>query len=107
MNNEYLELQRQAEDCLNEMSIMDSDAIINNILFELMETDESNLEIKKQTLEEIKKLLSIKNKIKIKNDDLYYLKTLSEKLKQENDISLIKLTDDESNKLLKIIKDNF
>ena len=29
MNNEYLELKRQAEDCLNEMSIMDSDAIIN------------------------------------------------------------------------------
>lgn len=107
MNSEYLELKQQAKNCLNEMSIMDSNAFINIILFELMETDESNLEIKKQTLEEIKKLLSIKNKIKIKNDDLYYLKTLSEKLKQENDISLIKLTDDELNKLLIIIKNNF
>lgn len=107
MNSEYLELKQQAENCLNEMSIMDSDAFINNILLELIETDESNLEIKKQTLEEIKKLLSIKNKIKIKNDDLYYLKTLSEKLKHENDISSMKLTDDELNKLLKIIKNNF
>ena len=107
MNSEYLELMKQAEVCLNEMSIMDSDAFINNILLELIETDDSNLEIKKQTLEEIKKLLSIKNKIKIKNDDLYYLKTLSEKLKQENNISSIKLTDDELNKLLIIIKNNF
>lgn len=107
MNSGYLELKQQAENCLNEMSIMDSDASINNILFELIETDESNLEIKKQTLKEIKKLLSIKNKIKIKNDDLYYLKSLSEKLKQENDISSVKLTDDELNKLLKIIKNNF
>lgn len=107
MNSGYLELKQQAENCLNELSIMDSDASINNILFELIETDESNLEIKKQTLKEIKKLLSIKNKIKIKNDDLYYLKTLSEKLKQENDISSIKLTDDELSKLLIIIKNNF
>lgn len=103
MNKEYIELKKQAEDCLNEMSIIDSDAFINNILCELIETDESNLEIKKLTLEEIKKLLSIKNKIKIKNDDLYFLKTLSERLKQEN----TKLTDAELNKLLNIIKHNF
>lgn len=107
MNSDYLELKKQAENCLNEMSIMDSDAFINNILLELIESDESNLEIKKQTLEEIKKLLSIKNKIKIKNDDLYYLKTLSEKLKQEDNIKPQKLTEDELNILFKIIKNNF
>ena len=104
MNNEYLEIRKQAENFLNEMSIMDGDAFINNILFELMETDESNLEIKKQTLEELKKLINIKNKIRIKNDDLYYLKTLSEKLKQENNN---KLTEDELNELLNVIKNNF
>lgn len=102
MNNDYLELKLQAKECLNQMSIIDGDAFINNILFELSETDDSNIEIKKQTLDEIQKLLIVKNKIKIKNDDLYYLKTLSEKLKKENF-----LDDGELNKLFNIIKNNF
>lgn len=102
MNNDYLELKLQAKECLNQMSIIDGDAFINNILFELSETDDSNIEIKKQTLSEIQKLLIVKNKIKIKNDDLYYLKTLSEKLKKENF-----LDDGELNKLFNIIKNNF
>lgn len=102
MNNDYLVLKLQAKECLNQMSIIDGDAFINNILFELSETDDSNIEIKKQTLSEIQKLLIFKNKIKIKNDDLYYLKTLSEKLKKENF-----LDDGELNKLFNIIKNNF
>lgn len=102
MNNDYLELKLQAKECLNQMSIIDGDAFINNILFELSETDDSNLEIKKQTLDEIEKLIIIKNKIKIKNDDLYYLKTLSEKLRKESF-----LDDEELNKLFNIIKNNF
>lgn len=105
MNNDYLELKLQAQECLNQMSIMDGDAVINNILFELKETDDNNIEIKKQTLEEIKKLLIIKNKLKTKNDDLYYLKTLSEKLKRSN--KAIKISDEELEKILNIIKNNF
>lgn len=102
MNNDYLELKAEARECLNEMSIIDGDAFINDILFELTETDINNIKIKKQTLKEIKKLLVIKNKMKIKNNDFYYLKTLSEKLKRE-----IKLEDEELKKLLDIIKNNF
>ena len=105
MNNDYLELKLQAQECLNQMSIMDGDAVINNILFELKETDDNNIEIKKQTLEEIKKLLIIKNKLKTKNDDLYYLKTLSEKLKRSN--KPIKISEEELEKILNIIKNNF
>lgn len=107
MIDEYSELKLQARECLDQMSIIDSDSFINNILFELTETDASNLEIKRQTLEEIKKLLIIKNKIRIKNDDLYYLMSLSEKLKMKSNNESIKLDDDELNQLFNIIKNNF
>ena len=102
MNNRCLELRKKAQDCLNQMSIMDGDSVINSILFELTETDDTNIDIKEQTLNEIKKLLSVKNKTKIKNDDFYHLKTISEKLRNN-----IKLETEELNNLLSIIKNNF
>lgn len=104
MNNELLELRQQAQNCLNEMSILDGDAFSNNILFELTETDDTNLELKKQTLSDIKKLIKIKNKIRMKNDDFYFLKTLAEqlRLKENSSIENSKLEE-----LLNIIKRNF
>lgn len=96
MNNDYLELKLQAEKLLNQMSIMDGDAIINNILFELKESDDTNLEIKRKTLEAIKDLLNIKRTIAIKNNDLFCLRTLAEQLRLDessnvNTFSLIKV----------------
>lgn len=104
MNNDLSILRQQATNYLNEMSIMDGDAFINNILFELTETDESNLEIKKQILDQIQKLLKLKNKIKIKNDDFYFLKTLAEQLRFEENIQI---EDSKLEELLNIIKRNF
>lgn len=104
MNEDLLNLRQQAQNCLNEMSIMDGDAFINNTLFELSETDESSLEIKKQTLAQIQKLLKVKNKIKIKNNDFYFLKTIAEQLRLEETKPI------ESSKLeelLDVIKRNF
>lgn len=104
MNNDLSILRQQATNYLNEMSIMDGDAFINNILFELTETDESNLEIKKQILDQIQKLLKLKSKIKIKNDDFYFLKTLAEQLRFEENIQI---EDSKLEELLNIIKRNF
>ena len=107
MDNNYLNLNLEAKEYLNEMSIIDSDADINKILLELVETDDSNIEIKKQTLEEIKKLIIIKNKIKVKNDNLYFLRNLSEKLKKLDDVKEFKIKEDELNTLFNIIKNNY
>ncbi len=104
MNRELLELRQQAKNCLNEMSIIDGDAFVNDVLFELTETDDTNLEIKKQTLSDIKKFIKIKNKIRMKNKDFYFLKTLAEQLRLEENISIENLKLEE---LLNIIKRNF
>lgn len=59
MNDKYLNLKEEAKRCLAEMHIEDGDAFINNLLFELGETDERNLELKLQILDDIKKFLRI------------------------------------------------
>lgn len=102
MDKTYLDIKKEAELILNEMPIENSDASINSILFEIIDSDDSNIDLKIKTLKEIKNLINIKRKIRIKNDDLYFLKNISEKLKQD-----IKIEDIEFNKLLEIIKDNF
>lgn len=84
MNNKYLEIRKQAQDFLSELTITDGDAFIANTLFELSETDNTNIEIKEHALNEIKKLLEIKRKLKTLENDLYFFKTLSEQLKLEN-----------------------
>lgn len=104
MNSELLELREQAKNFLNEMSILDGEAFCNNILFELSETDDTNLEIKKQTFSDIKKLIKIKNKIRIKNEDFYFLKTLAEQLRLEKNEQI---EDSKLEELLNIIKRNF
>lgn len=104
MSNELLNLRQQAKNCLNEMSIMDGDAFINGILFELSETDESNFEIKKQTLSDINKLIKIKHKIRMKNEDFYFLKTLAEQLRLEKSKQI---EDSKLEELLDIIQRNF
>lgn len=104
MSNELLNLRQQAKNCLNEMSIMDGDAFINDILFELSETDESNFEIKKQTLSDINKLIKIKHKIRMKNEDFYFLKALAEQLRLEKSKQI---EDSKLEELLDIIKRNF
>lgn len=104
MSNELLNLRQQAKNCLNEMSIMDGDAFINDILFELSETDESNFEIKKQTLSDINKLIKIKHKIRMKNEDFYFLKTLAEQLRLEKSKQI---EDSKLEELLDIIQRNF
>lgn len=102
MNKDFIELKLKAKECLKQMSIIDGDAFINNLLFELAETDDSNIEIKKQTLEEIRNLLVLKNKFKIKNDDLFYLKNSAQKLRNN-----MQLNNNELENLLNIIKNNF
>ena len=59
MNNNLQELKEQAKKCLSEMHIKDGDAFINNLLFELTDTDEKNLELKKQILNDIKEFFKI------------------------------------------------
>ena len=74
MTDDCMKIRECANNYLSNMSIIDSDATINKILFELSESDERNLDIKKKTLAEIKNLLDIKQKLKVKNDDIYFLK---------------------------------
>lgn len=60
MNNSLQELRMQAKKCLSEMHIEDGDAFVNNLLFELSETNERNLELKMQILNIIKEYLKIR-----------------------------------------------
>ncbi len=60
MNNSLQELRTQAKKCLSEMHIQDGDAFVNNLLFELSETNERNLELKMQILNIIKEYLKIR-----------------------------------------------
>lgn len=103
-NNECLKIRAEAQECLNQMSIIDGNSFINNILFELSETDENNIEIKKETLEEIKQLLNLKNMFKIKNEELYFLRNLGEELRKQENLAI---DDNTLNKLFIIIKNNF
>lgn len=104
MTDDCMKIRECAINYLNNMSIIDSDATINKILFELSESDETNLDIKKKTLDEIKNLLDIKQKFKVKNDDIYFLKNLAEQLRASNDNCL---NDNQLTTLLDILKRNF
>lgn len=104
MTNDCKKIRESANNYLNNMSIIDGDATINKILFELSESDETNLDIKKKTLDEIKNLLDIKQKFKFKNDDIYFLKSLAEQLRTSNNYIL---NDNQLTTLLEIIKRNF
>lgn len=104
MTNDCKKIRESANNYLNNMSIIDGDATINKILFELSESDETNLDIKKKTLGEIKNLLDIKQKFKFKNDDIYFLKSLAEQLRTSNNYIL---NDNQLTTLLEIIKRNF
>lgn len=104
MTNDCKKIRESANNYLNNMSIIDGDATINKILFELSESDETNLDIKKKTLDEIKNLLDIKQKFKFKNNDIYFLKSLAEQLRTSNNYIL---NDNQLTTLLEIIKRNF
>lgn len=104
MTDDCMKIRECANNYLSNMSIIDSDATINKILFELSESDETNLDIKKKTLDEIKNLLDIKQKFKVKNDDIYFLKNLAEQLRVSNDNCL---NDNQLTTLLDILKRNF
>ena len=60
MNNNLQDLKNQAKNCLSEMHIKDGNAFINNLLFELVESDDKNLELKFQILNIIKEYLKIR-----------------------------------------------
>lgn len=104
MTDDCMKIRECANNYLSNMSIIDSDATINKILFELSESDERNLDIKKKTLAEIKNLLDIKQKLKVKNDDIYFLKNLAEQLRNSNKYCL---NDNQLSTLLDILKRNF
>lgn len=104
MTDDCMKIRECANNYLSNMSIIDSDATINKILFELSESDERNLDIKKKTLAEIKNLLDIKQKLKVKNDDIYFLKNLAEQLRNSNKYFL---NDNQLSTLLDILKRNF
>lgn len=104
MTNDCKKIRESANNYLNNMSIIDGDATINKILFELSESDETNLDIKKKTLDEIKNLLDIKQKFKFKNNDIYFLKSLAEQLRTSNNYIL---NDNQLTTLLEIIERNF
>lgn len=104
MTDDCMKVRECANNYLNNMSIIDSDATINKILFELSESDETNLDIKKKTLAEIKNLLDIKQKLKVKNDDIYFFKNLAEQLRNSNKYCL---NDNQLTTLLDILKRNF
>ena len=48
MTDDCMKIRECANNYLSNMSIIDSDATINKILFELSESDERNLDIKKK-----------------------------------------------------------
>lgn len=104
MTDDCMKIRECANNYLSNMSIIDGDATVNKILFELSESDETNLDIKKKTLAEIKNLLDIKQKLKVKNDDIYFLKNLAEQLRNSNKYCL---NDNQLSTLLDILKRNF
>ena len=104
MTDDCMKIRECANNYLSNMSIIDSDATINKILFELSESDERNLDIKKKTLAEIKNLLDIKQILKVKKFYIYFLKNLAEQLRASNDNCL---NDNQLTTLLDILKRNF
>ena len=48
MTDDCMKIRECANNYLSNMSIIDGDATINKILFELSESDETNLDIKKK-----------------------------------------------------------
>lgn len=110
MNEKVLEIREKALKYLGETRIADGEAQINQILLDLSETDEQDLDIKFQTLENIHNYLLIKSKLKLLNSDLTILQKLASELRLDYDGKLNELKEDNNPELkgiLEIIKRNY
>lgn len=110
MSDKLLEIRKKAEKCLGETRIADGEAEINKILIDLAETDEQNLDIKSNTIDNIHNYLFSKSKLKLLNSDLTFLQHLSNRLKADYEQTVDALSKDNDlllTKLLDIIKRNY
>ena len=110
MNDKLLEIRKKAENCLGETRIADGEAEINKILIDLAETDEQDLDMKSNTLDNIHNYLFSKSKLKLLNSDLTFLQHLSNRLKCDYKKTIDDLTKDNDSvltELLDIIKRNY
>ena len=110
MNDKLLEIRKKAEKCLGETRIADGEAEINKILIDLAETDEQDLDIKSNTIDNIHNYLFSKSKLKLLNSDLTFLQHLSNRLKADYEQTVDAISKDNElllTKLLDIIKRNY
>lgn len=110
MSDKLLEIRKKAEKCLGETRIADGEAEINKILIDLAETDEQDLDIKSNTIDNIHNYLFSKSKLKLLNSDLTFLQHLSNRLKADYEQTVDALSKDNDlllTKLLDIIKRNY
>ncbi len=110
MNDKLLEIRKKAEKCLGETRIADGEAEINKILIDLAETDEQDLDMKSNTIDNIHNYLFSKSKLKLLNSDLTFLQHLSNRLKCDYEKTIDNLTKDNNSvltELLDIIKRNY
>ena len=110
MNKEVLEIREKALNYLGEIRIADGEAWLNKILLDLSETDEQDLDLKAQTLENIHNYLFSKSKLKLLNSDLSFLQELASNLRKNYDEELKNLQEEDYiqlEKLLDILKRNY
>lgn len=110
MSNKVLEIREKAIRYLGETRIADGEAEINKILLDLSETDEQDLDIKLQTLENIHNYLLSKSKLKLLNSDLTFLQEFASSLRKNDNEQLKNIKENKSiqlEKLLDIIKRNY
>ncbi len=104
MSSKLLELRERAARYLGEMRIADGEATINQILIDLSETDELDLDIKYETLENIHSYLLIKSKLRILNADLTDLQELASSLRKNYDQKLAELKEENNPQLLRLLE---